>query len=205
MSKSLNSGQVLQSPYTYKKARIVLEEMCDGLVLDLVSNGIATNQIVITVGYDAESLTSPSIAYSGEVTVDHYGRQIPKHAHGTENLKMHSSSTEEIVKAALSLYDRIVDKNLLIRRLNVSVNNIQSESIRKQEGTAEQLDFFTDYGKAEKEKKAAEQEYEKEKQKQNALICIRKRYGGNAILRGISFSDGATAIERNEQIGGHKA
>lgn len=205
MSKSLNSGQVLKSPYTYKKARIVLEEMCDGLVLDLVSNGIATNQIVITVGYDAESLTSPSIAYSGEVTVDHYGRQIPKHAHGTENLKMHSSSTEEIVGAALSLYDRIVDRNLLIRRLNISVNNIQSESIRKQEGAAEQLDFFTDYDKAEEERKTAEKEYEKEKQKQNALICIRKRYGGNAILRGISFSEGATAIERNEQIGGHKA
>ena len=205
MAKSLNSGQVLQSPYTYKKARIVLEEMCDGLVLDLVSNGIATNQIVITVGYDAESLTSPSIAYSGEVTIDHYGRRVPKHAHGTENLKMHSSSTEEIVKAALSLYDRIVDKNLLIRRLNISVNNIQSESIRKQEGAAEQLDFFTDYDKAEEERKTTEKEYEKEKQKQNALICIRKRYGGNAILRGISFSEGATAIERNEQIGGHKA
>lgn len=205
MSKSLNSGQVLQCPYASDSARIVLQEMVDTLVLDMVAKGIATNQIVITVGYDVESLSSPNIAYGGEITYDYYGRAVPKHAHGTENFKRHTSSTDEIIKAALSLYDRIVNENLLIRRLNISVNNLARESERKSEGKIEQLDFFTDYSEAEAKEKAAEESYKKEKQKQNAVISIRKKYGGNAILRGISFEEGATAIERNSQIGGHKA
>lgn len=205
MSKSLNSGQVLQCPYTFDGARIVLQEMVDTLVLDMVAKGIATNQIVITVGYDVESLSSPSITYRGEVTRDHYGRAVPKHAHGTENFKRHTSSTEEILRGALALYDRITDKNLLIRRLNISVNNLAHESERQSEGKIEQLDFFTDYSEADARQKAADESYQREKQKQNAVISIRKRYGGNAILRGISFEEGATAIERNSQIGGHKA
>ena len=205
MSKSLNSGQVLQHPYTANGARIVLQEMCDALVLDMVAKGIATNQIVITVGYDVESLSSPNIAYVGEITYDHYGRAVPKHAHGTENFRRHTSSTDEIIKAALLLYDRIIDKNLLVRRINISVNNLVNESERQEEGKIEQLDFFTDYSEIEAEEKAAEESYQREKQKQNAVISIRKRYGGNAILRGISFEEGATAIERNSQIGGHKA
>lgn len=204
VSKSLNSGQVLQSPYSYSSARIVIQEMCDKLVLDMVEKGIATNQIVITVGYDIESLSSPEISYSGEITVDHYGRAVPKHAHGTENFKNHTSSTDEITKAALKLYDRIINKQLLIRRINISVNNLIKESERK-ENKVEQLDFFTDYSKASAEEKAAKESYAREKQKQNAMISIRKKYGGNAILRGISFEEGATAIERNTQIGGHKA
>ena len=205
MSKSLNSGQVLQCPYRYDGARIVLEEMCDKLVLDMVDKGIATNQIVITVGYDVESLTSPGISYGGEVTYDHYGRALPKHAHGTENFRRHTSSTDEIIRGALSLYDRIIDKNLLIRRINISANNLVSEAQRQNEGRVEQLDFFTDYTEADAKQKAADEGYKKEKQKQNAMISIRKKYGGNAILRGISFEEGATAIERNSQIGGHKA
>ena len=205
MSKSLNSGQVLQCPYAYDSARIVLQEMVDSLVLDMVFKGIATNQIVITVGYDTESLSSPNIVYGGEVTYDHYGRAVPKHAHGTENFKIHTSSTDEITKAALTLYDRIIDKDLLIRRINISVNNLVRESERQIEGKVEQLDFFTDYSKADASKRAAEESYAREKQKQNAVISIRKKYGGNAILRGISFEEGATAIERNSQIGGHKA
>ena len=205
MSKSLNSGQVLQSPYGFRQARTVLYEMCDSLVLDMVSKGVATNQIVITVGYDAESLSSPNIFYSGAVTVDHYGRAVPKHAHGTENFKIHTSSSKEITEATLKLYDRIVDPGLLIRRLNISVNNLVSESERQNEGKIEQLNFFTDYEKSDADKKAVEENYRKEKQKQNALISIRKKYGGNAILKGVSFDEGATAIERNAQIGGHKA
>ena len=205
MSKSLNSGQVLQSPYPYATARIVIQEMCDKLVLDMVDKGIATNQIVLTVGYDVESLASPNIAYKGEVTIDHYGRAVPKHAHGTENFKRHTSSTEEITNAAISLYDRIIDRNLLIRRINISVNNLVRESERQEEGQIKQLDFFTDYSKAAAEEKIADESYKREKQKQNAVISIRKKYGGNAILRGISFEEGATAIERNSQIGGHKA
>ena len=205
MSKSLNSGQVLQYPYTFERARIVLEEMVDTLVLDMVAKEIATNQIVITIGYDVESLSSPNIVYKGEVTCDYYGRSVPKHSHGTENFNRHTSSTEEILKGALRLYDRITDKNLLIRRLNISVNNLTHESERQNENKIEQLDFFTDYKKADTQKKTADENYRKEKQKQNAVISIRKRYGGNAILRGTSFEEGATAMERNSLIGGHKA
>ncbi len=205
MSKSLNSGQVLQSPYRFSHARIVLQEMCDSLVLDMVSKGIATNQIVITVGYDAENLSAQNMAYSGEITVDHYGRSVPKHAHGTSNFKRHTSSTKEILEGALALYDRIVDPALLIRRINISVNNLVNESEIKSEATVEQLDFFTDPEKLEAEKKSAEKDYDLEKKTQKAILKIRKKYGGNAILKAISFNDGATAIERNEQIGGHKA
>lgn len=205
MSKSLNSGQVLQSPYSYGTARIVLQEMCDSLVLDMVAKGVATNQIVITIGYDTESLKQQGVSYTGEITVDHYGRAVPKHAHGTENFKRHTSSTDEIMRSALLLYDRIIDKNLLIRRINISVNNLVSESERAKEGQIEQLDFFTDYKEAEEMKRSAEESYAKEKQKQNALLSIKKKYGGNAILRGTSFEEGATGIERNAQIGGHKA
>ena len=205
MSKSLNSGQVLQRPYTSVEARIILREMCDSLVLDMVSKGIATNQIVLTVGYDVESLTSPSIAYGGEITYDHYGRAVPKHAHGTVNLIKHSSSTKEITSAALSLYNRIINRQLLIRRINISVNNLISENEINKNSPIEQLDFFTDYTEANAKKKAADESYAKEKRRQNAVIHIRRKFGGNSILRGVSFEEGATAIERNNQIGGHKA
>ena len=204
MSKSLNSGQVLQKPYTFKSARIILQEMCDSLVLDMVTKGVATNQIVLTVGYDAESLSSPNITYTGEITHDHYGRAVPKHAHGTENFANHTSSTNEILKTALKLFDRIVDKSLLIRRINISVNNLVAESERAKENSIQQLDFFTDYSLAEARKKAEEEIYAKEKRKQNAVIDIRKKFGGNSILRGMSFEEDATAIERNNQIGGHR-
>lgn len=205
MSRSLSSGQVLHSPYAVKTARIVLSEMCDAMVLDMVDKGIATNQAVLTVGYDTESLSSPGVAYSGEVTVDHYGRAVPKHAHGTVNFGRYTSSTKEITDGLLALYDRIVNPTLLVRRLNIGVNNLESESIRKSEGRAEQLDFFTDYSFAEKKAKADENRYEKEKRQQNAVLAIRKKFGGNSIIRGMSLEDGATAIDRNMQIGGHKA
>jgi DNA polymerase V len=205
MSKSLNSGQVLQSPYSSQSARIVLCEMCDSLVLDMVAKGVATNQIVITIGYDSESLKLPDHNYTGEITLDHYGRAIPKHAHGTENFKIHTSSTDEIMRSALKLYDRIINQGLLVRRINISVNNLISESKRKDLSANEQLDFFTDYKDSEKKKKEAEESYKREKKKQNALLSIKKKYGGNAILRGVSFEEGATGIERNAQIGGHKA
>ena len=205
MSRSLSSGQVLHSPYAVKTARLVLREMCDALVLDMVDKGIATNQAVLTVGYDVESLSIPGMTYRGEITRDHYGREVPKHAHGTVNFNRHTSSTEEITDGILDLYDRIVNPALLIRRLNIGVNNLASESVRKSEGRAEQMDFFTDYTDADKKAKEAEESYAKEKQRQSAVIAIRKRFGGNSIIRGMSLEDGATAIDRNMQIGGHKA
>lgn len=204
-SKSLSSGQVLHCPYTAKGARIIVREMCDALVLDMVDKGIATNQVVLTIGYDAESLADPSRTYDGETTTDFYGRRVPKHAHGSANFPRHTSSTDEILRKTLELYDRIIDPSLLIRRVTICVNNLVSESEREPDGCYEQMDFFTDYSKREKEKMLENEHYVREKQRQNALIKIRKKYGGNSILRGTSFEEGATAIDRNSQIGGHKA
>ena len=204
-SKSLSSGQVLHCPYTAKGARIIVREMCDALVLDMVDKGIATNQVVLTIGYDAESLADPSRTYDGETTTDFYGRRVPKHAHGSANFPRHTSSTDEILRKTLELYDRIIDSALLIRRVNICVNNLVSESERDNLSGYEQMDFFTDYTQLEKEKRCEKERYVREKQRQNALIKIRKKYGGNSILRGTSFEEGATAIDRNSQIGGHKA
>ncbi len=203
-SHSLSSGQVLHMPYTYDMARIVLREMCDALVLDMVDKGIATNQAVLTVGYDTESLTRPGFIYLGEITRDFYGREVPKHAHGTTNFRRYTSSTEEITDGIVSLYNKIVDPELLIRRLNISVNNLDAEN-RRNVNEAVQMDMFTDYAKAEREKQAAEESYAKEKQRQNAMLKIKKKYGGNSIIRGTSLEEGATATQRNMQIGGHKA
>lgn len=205
LSKSLTSGQVLHCPYTAEKARLILREMCDSLVLDMVENGVAANQATLTVGYDSDNLKGSNNEYSGEVTQDFYGRSVPKHAHGSINFKGHTSSTEEIMAGLVELYDKIVDKRLFIRRINISVNNLIRESEREWNGACEQMDFFTDYGILDKEKDMAKARYKREKSKQNAVISIRKKYGRNAIIRGMSLEEGATAIDRNKQIGGHKA
>ena len=204
-SRSLNSGQVLHCPYDSDGGRLILREMCDLLVLDMVDKGVATDQLTLTVGYDADNLTDPSRKYYGEVTTDHYGRSIPKHAHGSVNFEGHTSSTEEIMDGALRLYDRIINPDLLIRRINISVNNLISEDERYTDGKAEQLDFFTDYEAKKKKKDAENLRYAREKSRQKAIIDIRKKYGGNAILKGMNLEDGATTIVRNKQIGGHKA
>ena len=205
MSKSLNSGQVLHCPYDAEGGRLIVREMCDLLVLDMVDKGVATNQLTLTIGYDADSLKNPSRPYLGEVTVDYYGRAIPKHAHGSVNFPLHTSSTEEIMEGVLKLYDRIINPNLLIRRVNISVNNLIRESERCDDIENEQMDLFTDYDKKDREKKAKQARYDREKSKQNALIAIKKKYGGNAVLRGMNLTEGATTIDRNKQIGGHKA
>lgn len=205
MSKSLNSGQVLHCPYDAEGGRLIVREMCDLLVLDMVDKGVATNQLTLTIGYDANSLKNPSRPYLGEVTVDYYGRAIPKHAHGSVNFPLHTSSTEEIMEGVLKLYDRIINPNLLIRRVNISVNNLIRESERCDDIENEQMDLFTDYDKKDREKKAKKARYDREKSKQNALIAIKKKYGGNAVLRGMNLTEGATTIDRNKQIGGHKA
>ena len=205
MAKSLSSGQVLHCPYTFEKARLVLREMCDGLVLDMVDKKVATSQAVLTVGYDIESLNTPGVNYSGEIVRDHYGRGVPKHAHGSINFPIHTSSTEEITAGILEIFDNNVNKNLLIRRLNVVVCNLIDEYEREKCVPTEQLDMFTDYSEADKSIEAKRKKYEREKQRQRAVIAIHKRFGGNAIIRGTSLEEGATAIDRNKQIGGHKA
>ncbi len=204
-ANSTGSGQVLQSPYEFEKAKLVVKEMTDLLVLDLVDKGLVTDQIVLTVGYDIENLTDEerSRKYTGEITTDHYGRKVPKHAHGTANLDRQTSSTMLITNAVMELYDRIVDANLLIRRINIVANHIVEEKGLRDD-TYQQLEFFTDYGVDEKRQKQ-EAELEREKKMQKAMLDIKKRYGKNSVLRGMNLEEGATARNRNEQIGGHRA
>lgn len=207
-SSSLGSGQVLQCPYDAEKAKLVVREMADALSLDLVEKRLVTDQIVITVGYDIENLTDPERRkkYRGEVVTDRYGRQIPKHAHGTENLESFTSSTQKMVEAACVLYDRIVDKNLLIRRMNITANNIVEEKAAQQKNNSyQQLDLFTDYAAEEEQEKQEALRLDRERKLQEATITIKKKFGKNAILKGMSLQEGATAKNRNEQIGGHKA
>ena len=206
-TKSINSGQVLHCPYDFDKARLIVKEMTDLMVLDLVDKGLVTDQIVLTVGYDVENLTNPKRRnrYNGVVTTDRYGRKVPKHAHGTANLERQTSSTILITEAVLNLYDRIVDKNLLIRRINLSANKLTDENVANKAAEYEQLDLFTDYTtKAIHDAKEAEV-FGREKRMQKAIITIKKRFGKNAILKGMNLEEGATAKDRNEQIGGHKA
>ena len=206
-TNSISSGQVLHCPYSFEKAKLITREMADMLALDLVDKGLVTDQIVLTIGFDIENLRDPAIRgqYHGAVTTDHYGREVPKHAHGTGNLGRHTSSTKQIVEAASALFDSIVDKNLLIRRINVTANHVIEEAAMPKEPEAEQLDLFTDYAEEEARRKAEETELERERTMQLAMLTIKKRYGKNAILKGMNFEEGATAKDRNSQIGGHKA
>lgn len=206
-TNSLGSGQVLQCPYDYEKANLVVKEMTELLVLDLVDKGLVTDQVVLTIGYDIENLTDPKrrVKYHGPVTTDHYGRQIPKHAHGTGNIGKYSSSTKEIMKVMMELYERIVDQNLLVRRITITANHVVEEASLPKDSPAEQLDLFTDYDALQKQREAEAVELEREKKMQKAVLSIKKRYGKNAILKGLNLEEGATAKDRNAQIGGHKA
>lgn len=206
-NNSVGSGQVLHCPYTAQKTRLVVKEMADQLSLQLVDQGLVTDQMVLTVGYDIENLTDPkrSGSYRGEVTKDRYGRNIPKHAHGTENLGCFTSSTRQILDAVLALYDRIIDEKLLIRRVYLTANHVMPETEVKREPVAEQLDLFTDYAALEQKRQKEQQELEREKRLQHAMLDIKKKFGKNAILKGMNLCEGATAKERNDQIGGHKA
>ena len=202
-ANSLGSGQVLCDPSTTERGKLVIREMTDLLVLDLVDKGLVTDQMVLTVGYDIENLTDPERrkAYKGEVTTDPYGRKIPKHAHGTVNLGRKTSSTRRITEAVVELYDRIVNPDLLIRRLNIVACNVLPEREVAAEQSCFQLDIFADTAVQEAEEAALE----REKRRQQAVLAIRKKYGKNAILKGMNLEEGATTVKRNAQIGGHKA
>jgi len=204
-AKSVSVGQVLQEPYTYDKAMLIVKEMTDSLVLDIVDKGLVTDQVDLTIGYDIDNLKSGR-EYDGEVKEDRYGRKVPKSAHSTENIGRYTSSTKLIQEAMMRLYTRIVDRDLLVRRMYVVFNHIKYEAdIAKETPQGEQLDFFTDYTKAKKEKEQEDKALAKEKNIQHAMIDIQKKFGKNAILTGKNLQEGATAIERNKQIGGHKA
>ncbi len=205
----ISSGQVLHCPYDFQNARLIVKEMTDLLVLELVEKRLVTDQLTLTIGYDIENLTRPEISrkYKGEITTDHYGRRVPKHAHGTAGLKRLTSSTRLIMDAVMELYDTIVDKNLLIRRIGISANRLLDESAARNEEQVSytQLDLFTDYEALEKQELETEAALKKERALQEAVLSVKKKYGKNAILKGMNLEKGATTVERNRQIGGHKA
>ena len=206
-NKSIGSGQVLHCPYDFDKAKLIVREMTDLLVLDLVEKRLVTNQIVLTVGYDIENLINPEIKklYKGEITTDNYGRKIPKHAHGTANIGRMTSSTMLIMKAVMELFDKIVNPKLLVRRVNISANHVIPESEVQQNQSFEQLDLFTDYEELQKKREQEEKSLKKERAIQEATIELRNRFGKNAILKGTNLQEGATTKDRNKQIGGHHA
>lgn len=204
---SIGSGQVLQCPYTFEKAEIVLKEMADSLSLDLVEKGLVTEQIVITVGYDTENLKDPERMknFKGEIKEDYYGRKIPMYAHGTIHLKTPTSSSKLIIRASTELFEKIVNPHLLIKRMYITACGVIYEETATSMKKEKQLDLFTDYEAEKRQEEEEKIEREKEKNLQNVTIAIKKKYGKNALLKGISLEEGATAKERNMQIGGHRA
>ena len=206
-SSSVGSGQVLHCPYPFDKARLVVKEMVDQLVLDLVDKGLATDQIVLTVGYDIDNLKDPALkkSYQGEIKTDRYGRNVPKHAHGTAGLNGYTSSTRRITQAVLELFDRIVDARLLVRRITMAAEHVIPESEAKSQTGFEQLDLFTDYSALLKQQEEEKEELAREKKIQQAMLEIKRKYGKNAVLKGMNLQEGATAMDRNNQIGGHRA
>ena len=202
-TNSISSGQVLCEPTPFETAKLITREMADLLSMDLLDKGLQTDQLVLTVGYDVENLKDATIlqTYQGPVTTDHYGRKVPKHAHGTANLGRHTASTRLITDAMMELFNQIVDQNLLVRRLTVCANHVLREGIAEQALVYEQIDLFANNA-ADAALKATLQ---REKQRQKAILKLQKRYGKNVVMKGMNFLKGATAIQRNSQIGGHRA
>ena len=209
-TNSISSGQVLQSAYSHEMARLIVWEMTDVLVLDLVEKGLVTNQLVLDVGYDIDNMNATNSPtgekYAGDIHIDHYGRRVPKPAHGTVKLAQHTSSTKIIVKAMMDLFEEITDSKLLVRRVTVTANNVVGEDfLKKEQEKPEQLDLFTDYEQVALERSQAEKEEKREKSLQHTVLNIKHKYGKNAILKGANLQAGAMTIERNQQIGGHRA
>ena len=199
-TNSLSSGQVLHCPYNYEKTKLIIKEMTELLALDLVDKHIVTNQVVLDIGYDIDNLKNKDINYNGKITIDKYGRSVPKHAHGTINLDHKTSSNKIIGEAVMQIYDKIIDNRLLIRKINITANNLISEEQAEKECKYEQIDLFTDYI----ELKRKNEKEKRERILQRSILDIKKKFGKNAILKGMNFEEGGTTIERNEQIGGHK-
>ena len=194
-TNSISLGQVLQCPYDFKKGKLIIREMTDMLVLDLVEKKLVTDQITLTIGYDIDNLSKDNIKkkYQGEITTDRYGRKTPKHAHGTTNLNRQTSSTQKITDAVIDLYDRIINPDLLIRRVTIAANHVVNETQAAKKEHFEQIDLFTDYAALEKERKEEEEMLSKERKLQEAMLSVKKKYGKNAILKGINLQEGATA------------
>lgn len=200
-TNSICSGQVLHCPYNYENTKIIVKEMTELLALDLVEKGLVTNQIVLEVGYDVDNLKNQAISslYNGEITTDKYGRKVPKHAHGTINIDHQTASSKVLTEHIMELYKQIVNKQLLVRRINITVNNVVNENMVKT-SDYEQINLFVDYKEVNKKRKKEKAE----KEIQKAMIDIKSKYGKNAILKGMNLQKEGTTIERNRQIGGHK-
>ena len=205
--RSLSSGQVLSQPYTSDKALVVTLEMADALALEMVSKHLATNQLALTINYDTSNMADPAYKdlYHGPLVQDHYGRTAPKPAHGTIRLKRYSSSSRQIMQAVRKLFGEIIQKDLLVRRINLVADHLQSEERARHCQQPEQLDLFDDYAEVQRKRQAEEAGLAKERRIQETLLNIKGKFGKNAILNGISYKEGATAKQRNKQIGGHQA
>lgn len=208
-SNSMGAGQVLSRPYEVYEAKIVLYEMADQLALDLVDKGVATDQLILNIGYDIENLSDPCRfeSYGGSIKEDRYGRMVPETSHGSVRFKSHTASSQKIVEEAIGLFDRIVNKELLIRRLYLSANHVkrEGEAIEERNKTPVQRDLFTDYALKRAHENSEREALERERRLQEAVLSVKKKFGKNAIFKGMSLEEGATAILRNERIGGHKA
>ncbi len=205
-TNSISSGQVLPEPYNYEQTELIVKEMTDLLSLDLVSRKLVTDQIVLTISYDVDNLTNPNIRdnYIGEITVDYYGRRVPKPAHGTIRIDHQTSSSKTLINNVIELYKKITNKHLLVRRINISFNNLINEEKAKDKVVYEQYDIFTNISKKEAERKKQTEDEKKERELQNVIINIKNKYGKNSILKGMNYIKGGRTIERNQQIGGHK-
>ena len=204
-SKSIHSGQVLSWPYNYEKTKLIIKEMADLLALDLVSKKLVTDQFTLTIGYDVQNITDRHIPYDGEVVTDMYGRKIPKHAHGTIHLDHKTSSSKEIMKAMITLYHRIINRHLLIKRINMSAIHVIAEELENRKIHYEQLELFTNTEEQNERIDNQRKEEQEERILQEVLLNMKEKYGKNAILKGMNLKEGATTRERNVQIGGHHA
>ena len=206
-SSSIGSGQVLQHPYEFEPARLVAKEMADALAFDLMAKGLVTSQVALTVSYDRQSLEDPAVRsrYRGKTKTDFYGRKVPQHAHGTAAVGRDTSSSKLIMAAAATLFDKIVDRDLLVRRINIEALNVIDEEAAQEKMVFRQLDLFTDIAQEQEKAKEEKAVLEREKKAQLAMLEIKQKYGKNAVLRAGSLGDGATARQRNGQIGGHRA
>lgn len=206
LRNSISSGQVLHCAYDYNKAKLVVREMVDSLTLDLVDKHLISNQFVLTIGYDVENLLNPKIAnlYHGEITTDNYGRSIPKHAHGTANIDHRTSSTSIITNEVMKLYDKIVNRYLLIKRINLTACDVVNENCQDKVIITKQLDLFSNTSVINKEKEQELHNEVEERKIQRTLLDIKNKYGKNAILKGMNLEEGSTQKDRNEQVGGHR-
>lgn len=200
-SNSICSGQVLHCPYNYENTKLIVKEMTELLALDLVKKNLVTNQMVLDICYDVENLIDSTISseYTGEIVDDRYGRKIPKNAHGTVNIDHQTCSSKIMTEHIINLYEKIVNPKLLVRKINITANNVINENTVK-EKSFEQIDLFIDYKELEHKRKKEQEE----KKIQKAMINIKNKYGKNAILKGMNLQKEGTTIERNSQIGGHK-